>query len=739
MSAPIDERLYQLVPSIYRLRDAAQGEPLRALLDIIQAIHDDLEADIAELFDNWFIETCDEWVVPYIGDLLGVRGLYAVSPTTFSQRARVANTIGYRRRKGTAAMLEQLARDVTGWPAHAVEFFRLLETTQYLNHVRLANVRTPDLRNTNTLELLGGPFEQAAHTVDVRHIDNRRGKYNIANIGLFLWRVQSYPVINVTALPDASGGFHFSPLGKNLAPAGYDEPLFNQPQPEPENILLAEEAYVPGMLRPRAVYDELEALRQALTDQTTPSRVYFGDAPVFQVYLGGSTTPVPPEQILICDLSTWKAPPAQLTYTAPDGSQNVRPIAVSVDPKLGRLMPSSGSPASSALVNYSYGFSGDVGGGPYNRQDSAAQALTAPATWQRGVQQGVPEVASKLYNTITEAINDWNGLTQPTVGIITIMDSRTYAESLTITIKPGSQLLLVAAEWPDTTLGQFNADGLRPHVLGNITVTGTAPESATNFDGLALNGLLLEGAVTVEPGNLGGLQIAHCTLVPGAGSNALLVNAVDADGQRNDRLALSLARCITGPITLPGPTGGGIADAAPTLAISDSIVTTARMPADYTAAAIAAPFAAATLQAVSVLGTCAVRSLDATNCIFAGTVTATRRQIGCVRFCYVPQDSKVPRRYRCQPELALSTTSDPQQQAHILDYLQPLFVSLRYGDPTYAQLDLAGPTEIATGADDQGEMGAFHFLMQPQRTANLTASLEEYLRFGLEAGIFFVT
>ena len=36
-------------------------------------------------------------------------------------------------------------------------------------------------------------------------------------------------------------------------------------------------------------------------------------------------------------------------------------------------------------------------------------------------------------------------------------------------------------------------------------------------------------------------------------------------------------------------------------------------------------------------------------------------------------------------------------------------------------------------------MGAFSFLKQPQRTANLQSNLEEYLRFGLEAGIFFVT
>jgi hypothetical protein len=43
------------------------------------------------------------------------------------------------------------------------------------------------------------------------------------------------------------------------------------------------------------------------------------------------------------------------------------------------------------------------------------------------------------------------------------------------------------------------------------------------------------------------------------------------------------------------------------------------------------------------------------------------------------------------------------------------------------------------GAEDGSEMGVFSLLQQPQREANLRIALDEYLRFGLEAGIFFVT
>ena len=46
---------------------------------------------------------------------------------------------------------------------------------------------------------------------------------------------------------------------------------------------------------------------------------------------------------------------------------------------------------------------------------------------------------------------------------------------------------------------------------------------------------------------------------------------------------------------------------------------------------------------------------------------------------------------------------------------------------------------FVTGADDEAEMGVFHDLFQPQRESNIRARLREYLRFGLEAGVFYET
>src|SRR5436305_1100260 len=217
MADAIDERLYGLLPEIYRARDAGLGEPLRALLRIVQEQSDLLEGDVRQLWDDFFIETCEPWVIPYLGDLVGtlplfdggrvagaakaeelfadLRGPHLVPDVALRNRADVAKTIYYRRRKGTLPMLEELARDVTGWGAHAAEMFQRLGWTQCVrNHLRMASLRTSDLRRPEPLELLEGPFDTASHTVDVRPINQLTGWYNIKNIAFFLWRLRSYEV-----------------------------------------------------------------------------------------------------------------------------------------------------------------------------------------------------------------------------------------------------------------------------------------------------------------------------------------------------------------------------------------------------------------------------------------------------------------------------------------------------------------------------------------------------------------
>jgi hypothetical protein len=303
----------------------------------------------------------------------------------------------------------------------------------------------------------------------------------------------------------------------------------------------------------------------------------------------------------------------------------------------------------------------------------------------------------------------------------------------------------VAASWPlvptaggsgeERIVGQFVPADLRPHVLGNVSVKGTASSSEEGGE-LILDGLLIEGKLTVLKDNLGRLRVSHTTLVPSKGG---LATSTDNPAY-NHSLEIVISHSLSGPIGLSG--------AVPALSMADSLID------GLGGSAVTAPGAAAALERCTVIGGVEVRSLEANNCVFTAPVIAIRRQIGCVRFSFVPDGSKVPRRYRCQPDLeideqieaaeknqqgSLTQTEEDEIRSWVISWLAPGFTSLRYGDPAYGQLDWRGPAQIHEGADDGAEMGVFHDLLQPQRQANLRASLDEYLRAGLQAGIIYVS
>ena len=761
------ETLYNLLPSLYRLRDVERGEPLKALVSVLAREVAVLESDLDRLYDDRFIETCAEWVIPYIGDLIGDRPIYSNLPGLTNSRAVVANTIGYRRRKGTAVMLEQLARDVTGWSARVVEFFELLATTQYLNHLRPHNLATPDLRNWQALEYLQSPFTTVARTIDVRRIAPKRGRYNIPNVGLFLWRLRPYTIGQSTDTPTEEDTA--KPLGWGTArqaalpeaglytfnPLGIDAPLFNPSRPE-TNFTLAEPINIPEPLRRRVLYEELEARRQAIANDNLESHqpLYFPNAGdngstdprqnVFDLFVAidGDEILIPPKEILICNLTAWQRPPTNKTYLTPQLDPQLDPIAVAVDPLLGRIAFPEGVIPQQVKVRYSYGFSSELGGGPYDRSDSVLPLLEQTVTWQRGVSQNAEPGDEYFSASLSEAIAQWNE-NPSDFGIIAIVDNHSYIEDFPpIEIPQGSQLLIVGAGWakvtvpdsptPQPQLGQLSPEFIRPHLSGNLIIT-SPPEAAegNNPGRLLLDGLLIEGQLRVTAGSLGRLNLAHCTLVLNDDSEPPQKALAIEPG--NELLEIQLKHAITGAI-----------DAAniARLEIVNSLIDGAW---DL---ALNASGTKVEIQTTTIIGSSSCRSLAASNSIFTQTVVAERRQTGCVRFSSLPLDSLVPRRYRCQPDLALAELAqelnlpaidDPERQTQIARKLAPQFTTLQYGNPAYGQLSQRCAIEIRQGADDEAEMGVFHDLYQPQRETNLRVRLDEYLRFSLEAGILYVT
>ena len=661
------DALWQLLPAVHRNRDAESGGALRALVEVVAEQVLLLEEDLAQLYDDQFIETCADWVVPYIGDLVGYRQLHGATAQLSSPRAEVADTIRLRRGKGTAATLEMLARDLTGWDVHVVEMFRRLAATANVNHLRHAQPAFAGLRDPVPLEEGGRPFDSFAHTAEVRSAGSGRGWYNIASLAIFLWRLRAFPVAAAAPFRVDGSRFLFSPHGMGL-------PLFSAAVPKDPGAPETTPANVAQPFARRVLAADVAAFYG-------PDKSFFIEG-------------VAAEAVAVCDLSdagggAWAHTPA--------------PGRVAVDPVLGRIAFGT-APASPPRVSYHYGLAGTLGGGGYDRSHSfeALSPVVAVPTRQPTLTAGLAAAAPG--------------------GTVEIVDSGRYSETLSVTVSgAGARLELRAAtlEAPFLALG------------GDLAISGT--------DGaeVVLNGLWVSGGslrVSASPGNaLQRLTLRHCTLTPGIARNAdgsparpgVPSLVVETD------VAVEIEDCILGGIlAVPGAS----------VTISRSIVDAGAQ----SAVAYAAPDGAAAGAALSIVDSTVVGKVHAaqitlaSNVVFAAglrpgdawpaPVWAGTRHTGCTRFCYVPPGSRVPRPYRCQP----GPGSD-------LGTVRPVFTSLRFSDPGYGQLSRRTPVELREGAEDGAEMGVFRALAQPQREANLRLRLDEYLRFGLEAALVFVT
>jgi len=689
------DALMALLPAFYRERDAAAGGPLRALLDVLARQGALVDADVDRLYDNWFIETCDDWVVPYLGDLLGVRALYPVG-TAFSPRALVANTLRLRRRKGTALVLEELAADATGWRSRVSECFERVATTQHVNHPRPHALRTPDLRDSRAMERVDGPFGAELHTADVRALP--AGRYNLPNVALFLWRLQSYTVQRGDAAPATTrDGFY------TIDPLGRDQPLFNRPRTETDIDHLAEPLNVPEPLSWRDLHAELEARRQALTDGDAPPQEWFaagGGGPVVQVWLDGQA--VPPEHLVICNLAPipglapedWRRPDASLLVKArkpgrPDRSfPAAGGVLVGLDPRRGRLALPPGVTAQSVQVRYAYGFPGDIGAGPYDRSVPASDDAHAAFEDAFDIELRVPSAATPTLAAALTAV-------QAGQRVRIVLDH------------DGTEAIAPDLVLPDTHLSIEAAPLRRPVLRGDWRLRGNASTR------VRLDGLLVDGRLRLE-GALRAVALRHCTLAPARGG-------VRHSGAAPE-LELSLTRCLCGPVRCATPLASVELDACLIDAQGSA------------AAAVDVDDSALRVLASTLFGRVAAGRLDASNTLFGGPLAINRRQEGCVRYCHVPMPSITPRRYRCQPDLAmqdLGAAAAKRAAARVA----PSFTSTQFGSPAYGQLARGCALEIREGADNGAEMGAWNFLLQAQREANLRQALEEYLRFGLEAGL----
>jgi hypothetical protein len=712
---PDPDRLYKLLPVIYRQRDEEFGGPLKALLAVITEQVNVVDQDITQLYNNWFIETCADWAVPYIGDLIGYQPPTPASlpedlsssgrralENVLTARREVANTLYFRERKGTMAVLAQMSSDLTGWPAHAVELDRRFAITQALNYPRPDRGRWIDLRARRSLNRLGGAFDTAGRTVRVGplpvHAPAQRDV--LPAVGVFVWRLKVYVLEHVPAYCVQAAGdrcFTFSALGN-------DVPLFARGTSGAFADGKGDEAAFPGPIE-RGELAQVSAHRRGARPRASSD--YYGDGKSVAVWAPNwcgldGRTPIPAERVIPADLSLWR-------YEPPRGH-------IAVDPMLGRLAFAPGElPQDGVWVSYCYGFGDDVGGGPYERR------LAYPS--------GTPVYFVGIgaqYPSIQRALLAWQ-TAAPASAIIEIVDSEVYTEQLRIKLAASQSLEI------------RSSNGARP-VVNIVAMNTNRPESLLVSGGagsaLRIDGILISGRALEVSGSLARVDLCDCTLVPAWGRENEERESREPSLVLIDTAArISIKRSILGAIRVVR-TEAGIAPAP--CSIERSIVDATGSEAvaiggeDGRVAGIIP-----TIKCSTVLGQTTVHAIAlAENSIFTGTVQVARRQQGCIRFCYLPPESRTPSRYQCQPDEQHGESSETP--AGERRRVKPDFVSTRYGAPRYCQLADTCAEEIRRGAEDRGALGVFHDLFETQRLDMLVAAVADFSPLGTQASVIFV-
>lgn len=718
------DKLWNLIPAIYRFEDTDVFDrpgPLRELVNRIGKQAAILRRSTDRLWEDQFIETCDDWVIPYIADLLDARLVNGLGAR--EQRLNVAKTIYYRRRKGTVAVLEELASDISGWNVVVTEFFRRLGRTRHGLDPKIGIAAGDAFENQRALleeEKLIGPltgtacggyadlrkpygaskaataFDEYYHTADLRRGVGKTGWYNIPRLGVFLWRLYSFPAglgfdksspANAGVTPVKSGTCTETFKYVSFDPTGRKIPLFAAAsRPFGDAWVSPEEWHLPtpinfGLLKQD--FANLYASQLSVVDNIIDFRSL--------ALLDGSG------HLIVRDAIALEI--AEFLDPANTGKKYF------IDPEQGLLFFKGSVPEDLGVAHH-YGFASRVGAGEYDRTAFAGQPALKPVG-EIKVSGGKKALSSKL------------AALTPT-DTLTIEDSLTYDE-----VHEVDGIQKVSLRSQNTCRPLIRLPAVSPGSRFEWVLEGAGEDAK-----LSLEGLFISGGDVVLKGYFKSVTLTSCTFDPGTlkqdGSG--YEQSVDRRDLAESCLwveghvqQLLISRCVMGPIN---ERAKGLVDQ---LDISDSIVQAiASEPAFKMSLGILE------MQGCTVMGIAKVHRLKASNSLLDGTFTVVDDQDGCIRFSAWSTGSRLPRRYQC--------VEIPPKA--------PVFVSGHFGNPAYAQLaegadkmavGVDGGTVISAGTDTGSEMGAFSKEQYPIKLRALKQKFQEYMPIGLDPVFIKVT
>ena len=773
MSTP-RQPLFERLPEIYRIRDAEQrpAGQLEAYLGVLDEVMAGIRDNIEALYHDFFIETCDDWVTPYIADLLGTSHL---SGEPWTLRADVARTVHHRRRKGTLGAIESLTHALSGWAVHTVELRERLLWNQHLNHQRpdaggappllqRTNIRdavrggTVTLRDPAVLSFINKPLGAFGHVVDVKPVGIGAPRYNLPNLGIFLWRLEAYkaPIsrpsfVGIKNLTPAGLDYAARSVRFNLHPMGEPMVLFNthrfRADDEPPN--LTQPDAVPGPMPVARLTGDTPAGRPDQYVEVAP----YADPPPVGPGDVGLTLHIPQAPFTATE---WRFRGANLCAWEAGLNPPLRKYEIVIDPMHGRLVFGVNQTGAEAnplrdklLVSATYGFSGPTGAQPI------ARAAT-PEMWQDEV-PNVVTVSAHLppANPLQEALANLQDRTAPL--IIEIQDSLTHDLNLAAvagTVNEGGRrtLRLNRSLWIRAASGQRPVIRLRrPLAFRPADVTGPDAAGAIANLNVRLEGLYLTrgpgftaSAGLIERAAVNRLLIDGCTLDPG-GQIALdgtptgtrqpiragmrlandygFTDAAEEDAFDQTPI-VELKNAISGPLCIDDQyklvltnsivdAGSGVGEAAPALVVHAE-----------TGDAETEWGPPVTVDGMTAFGRMRVESVTGQGGIWVQRLAVHDNQKGCIKFSYFSGDGdRLPPHHGCVFGTGAALS----------------FVSDVFGESGYAQLRLRSDYRILEHGPGRDAMGAFGYLQNSHKWKNINIRYREFMPVGIRPVLIPVT
>jgi hypothetical protein len=726
--------LYSLLPELYRTRDAALGYPLRSFLGAVQQQVSLLAADIDQQYLNWFIETCDDRLVPYFAQLVGVdfspvaqasESSFAAVTDTARQRRQVADAVGERRRKGSFSMLEQLTYDTTGWLARMVELTTTALTSRSARFPRAAQNPTADTGDGELMDVLGTPFSELAALTDVRRIGSRRtpGVNAPGAVVAWVWRLRADQVVRAPASVGPNGGtYRFDQFGHDIALCV--DPVFRAAgQPPVEDL------------------DVATPIRRGAFGRRIVD--YYGPGRSICVFRGGH--PIPREHVEVADLERFR--------------HQLGRGKVAIDPERGRLaFDPRETPEETVEVSYSRLSIGAVGGGSYERP--SAPVPDGAERYQVG--RGAPH--QRVGAAFRQWVRDREAGKVGAAAVIEIVDDGVYEETLELELEPGETLLVCAAPGCRPVL---MATGRNPARHARVLIRSRGPRKAAHEDSaststgtdpvpgepphpsVTLDGLWIGGGPVELEGELDTVTLRHCTLPRTS------IRSEERAEQRPSVLVRAMPCTISVQSSVLGRTEVRSSEQGHDpvgFSVIDSVLSGTDGHGNVLVGDNSRAYVVLDMCRTTVLGGAHVAQIDLVeDSIFTEPLVCEKRQRGTVRFSSLPLESRTPRRVGCQPDGIRATLEEAVRRGSLprsdlarvlrreIARVEPRFDATEFGAPAFARLAAGTANEITRGATDEGELGAYHDLWESQLAADLESRLAEFAPVGTEISIRFAT